>query len=74
MHERDILIVDDIDFQIVLIADALELNMNEKDIIQTYINNGFSMDEIYLLLTAGKILYNDRKTAIPVKKVFRRVP
>ena len=74
MYEDSILISDKIDYQIVLIANALESGMNDDSIIQTFLIEGFTTDDMYLLLNAGKLLYHDRKTAIPTKKIFRRVP
>ena len=67
------MISDDIEKHILLIANYLSKNVIEKEIINAYSQNGFAQDEIYLLLTAGKILYLDRINAKPKKSSFRRV-
>lgn len=63
-----------IDDNILLIVQNLELGVSEKEIIDVYAEAGYEQGDIFLLLTAAKILYNDRKTAPKPKAVFRRVP
>lgn len=64
---------DIIDSNIQVIADGLSRNIPESEIIEAYIKVGFEMSDVTLLLAAGKLLYNDRKSAPPVKGMFRRV-
>jgi len=62
-----------IDSNIQVIASGLDRGIPEKEIIEAYITAGFNMADITLLLAAAKIIHHDRKTAVPVKGVFKRV-
>ena len=64
---------DSIDEHIALVARMLELNMTDNLIIDAYIERGFIMADITLLLAAGKIIYEARKSAPPPQTMFRRV-
>jgi hypothetical protein len=65
--------VDLIDKHIKAIADALSNGMSAEDIIQAYLEKGHPLENIYLWLTAGKMLYDDRQSFVPPKLPFRRV-
>lgn len=65
----DIEVIDD---NILLIVKNLQLGVSDKDIIDVYTEAGFGQDDIFLLLTAAKILYQARVSAPPAKAVFRR--
>lgn len=65
-----------IDNNILLIAYQLGLGEDEyidKEVIDVYTDAGFEQDEIFLLLTAAKMLHQDRKNAPKPKSLFRRV-
>lgn len=62
-----------IDVHIREIAYHLVEGLSENEIIEMYSFSGVNMADISLLLAAGKILYNDRKNAKPVKGSFKRV-
>lgn len=62
-----------IEGNIQIIADGLARDVSEAEIIEAYINAGFDMGDITLLLAAAKILLSDRKNAQPTRAVFRRV-
>ena len=61
-----------IENNIRIIADGLEREISEDEIIEAYINAKFNMADITLLLAAAKLLISDRKNAQPTKGVFRR--
>jgi len=65
--------IDLIDKHIKTISQALSNGMKEQDIIDGYLNDGWSGDDIHLLLTAGKILFDDLMSFIPPKPTFKRV-
>lgn len=62
----------DIDKHILLIANNLK-NISKEEINKTYLNNGFTVDEIFLLVSAAELLNNDRINTKPTKKLFKRV-
>jgi hypothetical protein len=66
--------IDLADKHIKIIFQALSNGMSEQDIITDYLNEGWSGDDIHLLLTAGKILFTDLIFFIPPKPIFRRAP
>jgi hypothetical protein len=55
------------------IARALENKFSEDEIIEIYTQAGFAQEDIFLLLAAAKIIYNDRMFVPKIKPVFRRV-
>jgi hypothetical protein len=61
-----------IESNIQVIADGLARDIPESEIIEAYIAAKFEMSDITLLLAAAKLLLHDRKTAPPVKGVFKR--
>lgn len=67
------MIQDDIEKHILLISNSLLYNKSEQEIIKIYIEEGYLLEEIFLLINAGKILYNDRKNAKLIKPTFKRV-
>lgn len=62
-----------IESNIRVIADGLERDLPENEIIEAYIAVGFEMADITLLLAAAKLLVSDRKSAQPARSIFRRV-
>lgn len=62
-----------IDDNIVLIAKNLANGVSEQDIIDVFKEAKYQDDDIFLLLSAGKILCQDRKNTPPKQGVFRRV-
>lgn len=62
-----------IESNIRVIADGLERDLPENEIIEAYIAVGFEMADITLLLAAAKLLVGDRKSAQPTRSIFRRV-
>lgn len=63
---------DDIHPYILLIADALDRNVSEQDIIDASAINVSSTDDIFLILAAAKLLHKDRKMAPPRKTLIKR--
>lgn len=61
------------DQHIVFIANMLCGNLSEKEIVEAYTQSGFDQSELMLLMTAGKLLCNDRKAALKPKPLFKRV-
>jgi hypothetical protein len=61
-----------IESNIQIMASALSNNA-EKEIVDVYVAAGFEQEEIFLLLAAAKILYEDRKVVVKPKGVFKRV-
>jgi hypothetical protein len=59
---------DDIEQHILAIATVLEA------VALQYANQGFSQDDIHLLMVAAEQLRQSRATAEPVKPLFKRVP
>jgi hypothetical protein len=62
-----------IDNNIMIIANGLDRDIPEEEIIQAYMTAGFDQGDTFLLLTAAKIIHQDRKTAIKPKALFKRV-
>lgn len=65
--------VEIIDPNILLMATNLDKDVSEKNIIDVYAEAGFGQGEIFLLLSAAKIIHNDRKIFVKPKAIFRRV-
>lgn len=65
--------IDLIDKHIKTISQALSNGMKEQDIIDGYLNDGWSGDDIHLLLTAGRMLFVDLTFFVPPKPIFKRV-
>ena len=62
-----------IDKYIILVADALSTGFDKDAITKDFVDSNFAMDEIWLLLKAGTILYENRLT-LPIRKPsIRRV-
>ena len=63
-----------IESNICIIADGIGRDpyLTDTQIIEAYIEAGFEMSDITLLLAAAKLLANDRKEAQLTKGVFRR--
>lgn len=64
--------VEEIDEHIILIANHLDQNLNEKEIIDLYISQTKDHSLISLLLSAGKELSRYRKLYITNNPVFKR--
>jgi hypothetical protein len=62
-----------IENNIRIIADGLDRDLPENEIIEAYVTVGFTMADVTLLLAAAKLLLSDRKNAQPVRGTFRRV-
>ncbi len=62
-----------IDSNILIITDGLSKGIPEEEIIEAYTDANFNMADIVLLLTAAKLLLNDRKNAKPIKGSFKRI-
>lgn len=63
-----------IENNIRIIADGIERDpyLTDTQIIQAYIDAGFEMADITLLLAGGKLLASDRKNGRLTSGVFRR--
>jgi len=62
-----------IEGNIRIIADGLDRDLPENEIIEAYIAVGFDMADVTLLLAAARLLLGDRKSAQAVRGTFRRV-
>jgi len=64
---------DDIEQHILLIADAINICQTpEKEIIEYYLDQGLIYNEALLLLQSGKLLAQNRPIVNTKKKLFTR--
>lgn len=65
--------VNTIDGSIVLIANALETGMTEEVLVDVMSKLNYDSGEIFLIMSAAKLLYKDRAEAPKSKGSFKRV-
>lgn len=65
--------VNTIDGAIVLIANALGTGMTEDVLLGVMAKLNYDDGDIYLIMSAAKLLHKDRTEAVVAKPIFKRV-